>query len=59
MVSFFNYKGYGIEYFAGITKVSNYGITLKVFRRFGEMDGTKKAKDYIDNVILREVNYFK
>ena len=56
MISYINYKGCGIEYFAGITQVIDNGSTIKRFNGFGEIEGTAKAKKYIDEIILKEDN---
>jgi hypothetical protein len=53
MLSYQNYKGYGISYssMTGDTIVDNYGFSLKIFARKGEIDGLKLAKDYIDSLM--------
>ena len=58
MLSYQNYKGYGISYssMTGDTVVDNYGFTLQIFARKGQMDGLQLAKDYIDKICCNVVS---
>jgi hypothetical protein len=56
MVSHITHRGYGIEYFAGVTKVHRFGFTKQVWKGIPEMEGRKLAKKYIDK-ILDEISF--
>ena len=54
METYINYNGFGICYstFGGTTTVNQSGLEIKEFKALGEMNGRKKAKNYIDLLLL-------